>query len=253
MNRFLNSTADKESIPAVVSSKGWRLSWCWLVPDPSPKQLIICESVWKTTIPLYIYIYTSHCSFAHHRELPGYLTFFNHKMRFFHVSWIHQWRFLIHGTSTSHFLAKRVFSDWDHAEKTLKVRCAPEKLTWNTTNWCFVDVFPFPRFHIIFPGVFWIRSFLEGYFDPGDASKFPRRFVATSASMRPAFLNKENIAYEIHWNVMKSNLINYAYVEDDCPTWPSIIVNELQIQILSRYIFGSWKSNLSSSCSLNMS
>ena len=32
---------------------------------------------------------------------------------------------------------------------------------------------------------------------------------------------------------MKSNLINYAYVEDDYPTWPSIIVNELKTQILS--------------------
>ena len=80
VNRFLNSTADKESIPAtqwsVVSSADWRY-WVhasWLGTDPSPNQLIIFPSD---------YPFISHCSFAYHWELPGYLTFFHHKMRFF--------------------------------------------------------------------------------------------------------------------------------------------------------------------------
>jgi len=53
---------------------------------------------------------------------------------------------------------------------------------------------------------------LPGYFDPLRAyhliihPSFTGQFVATSASMRPGFIE------------MHSNLINYAYVEDDYPT-----------------------------------
>ena len=70
--------------PFLRRSGRWSVLWIgdiefmlaasWLGTDPSPNQLIIFPSD---------YPFISHCSFAYHWELPGHLTFFHHKMRFF--------------------------------------------------------------------------------------------------------------------------------------------------------------------------